>query len=95
MKNRLILNNEIYAAILELKKNINQERPMTTKEAADFLSIRERRLRDNIETFNIPHYKAKSGKLYFYRSELNDWIRSEKILQDKANEITSNLRKAV
>lgn len=58
------------------------EQPMNMREAAQFLSMKYKGLAMNIFRFNetdkqrIPHYKAPNGRIYFYASELNEWIQS-------------------
>ncbi|MDD4292010.1 MAG: hypothetical protein PHX51_07245 [Clostridia bacterium] len=59
------------------------EKPLDVKSAANFLSMKIRGLYMNTFRFDaddkraIPHYKAPNGRVYFYASELNEWIQSD------------------
>ncbi|HMB14063.1 MAG TPA: helix-turn-helix domain-containing protein, partial [Roseovarius sp.] len=49
---------------------------LTTKEVADLLRVRERKVYDMVARGEIPHRKI-TGKLLFPQGELNAWIEGE------------------
>jgi excisionase family DNA binding protein len=50
------------------------EEPIDIKEAAAFCKIAVSTMRDHVGSGYVPHHRA-GGKLLFYKSELNEWIR--------------------
>ena len=53
---------------------------LTTKEVADLLRVRERKVYDMVATGEIPHRKI-TGKLLFPQGELTAWIEGEGALR--------------
>ena len=49
---------------------------LTTKEVADLLRVRERKVYDMVAAGEIPHRKV-TGKLLFPHSEITSWIEGE------------------
>ncbi len=56
---------------------------LTTKEVADLLRVRERKVYDMVAAGEIPHRKV-TGKLLFPQSEITAWIEGEGALQPPA-----------
>ena len=64
--------------------NDNHDQPefLTTKEVADVLRIKERKLYDLVSAQEIPCVKA-TGKLLFPKAELLHWIRTGELVRDE------------
>lgn len=60
-----------------------QNKPLTTEEAADYLGISVSHLYKLTSSGKIPHYKPTGKRNYFYRSDLNDFVRSGKVKTNK------------
>ena len=56
---------------------------LTTKEVADLLRVKERKVYDMVATGEIPHRKI-TGKLLFPQSEVVDWIEGSGVLHPVA-----------
>lgn len=54
----------------------DMENPMSVDEAAEYLGIAVGTLKNKCYNGEVPYYKP-SGKMYFYKSELDGWIRGE------------------
>lgn len=59
--------------------SVKTESPITVSEAAELLNISKSRLYKLTSAGEIPHYKPFGKRLYFYPSELNDFIRSKRV----------------
>lgn len=82
-----ILNrNELDTLIIQLRQQMTREisafrglvveKPMTTKEAANFLSVHPKTLIRKMGAGNIPFHK--DGKMcYFFPSELSEYLKSK------------------
>ena len=68
------------------------EKPITIDEAAELLNISKAHLYKLTSAGKIPHYKPFGKRIYFYPSELNDIIRSNKIGRSQS-EINSEAAK--
>lgn len=55
-----------------------QDEPMNIDEAAKFLKLKKATLYEKTSEQTIPHHK-KGNKLYFYKSELEAWIKQGKV----------------
>lgn len=55
---------------------MNNDSPMLASEAAQYLRMSKYRLYELVRRNQIPYHKP-AGKLYFYPSELDEWIRSK------------------
>lgn len=60
----------------EIKNLLNQqsERPMCLKDAAEYLNISKSYLYKLTYKNAIPYYKPNGKKIYFSKSELDNWI---------------------
>ena len=54
----------------------DMEKPMSVYEAARYLGIAPGTLKNKCYKDEVPHHKP-AGKMYFYKSELDKWIRGE------------------
>lgn len=53
-------------------------RPVTVKEAAVFLSVSERTVRNMVRERTIPYYE-RNGKIYFFERELLEWVKESRV----------------
>lgn len=51
------------------------DKPLGIEEAAEYLGMAVNTLRAKVSKDEIPYHKP-SGKIYFFASELNEWIKS-------------------
>ena len=49
-------------------------RPLNLEEAADYLGLSKSHLYKLTSANKIPHYKPQGKRLYFAKSELNNWL---------------------
>lgn len=63
---------------------------LTTKEVAELLRIKERKLYDLVSAQEIPCVKA-TGKLLFPKAELLHWIRTGEFLSVSKNNVRLNV----
>jgi len=71
-------------------KNTNQNssileqcsRPLTFKEAAEYLDISSSYLYKLTSTSKITHYKPNGKKIYFEKSDLKKWLLRGKVLSE-------------
>jgi len=52
------------------------ERPITLDECAEFLGMSKWTIYRKTSDKRMPHHK-EGKRLYFYKSELNEWIRKD------------------
>lgn len=72
-----VLIERVEKRLAELK-TMMVEKPMTFKDAADFLSLHPKALHRWFKNGEqIPHYRVGSRK-YFYPSQLNEYIKRKK-----------------
>lgn len=81
--------NEVLQELHELKRLVlaSYKQTLTIEEAAEFTGLTISWLYNLTHTKQIPHYK-RGRKLYFDRSELDEWLRGEKI--DSVDTSTAN-----
>ena len=69
------------------------EEPILIEEAAKFLKCSKRSVEDEISKGNLPyHQKKKGARIYFFKSELNDWIKSPS--KEEKNSLLENTLKS-
>ena len=73
-------------------------RPLNFEEAADYLSLSKSYLYKLTCSGKIGHYKPSGKRIYFSKSELNDWlfrnpVKTETAIDQEANEYLTNGRK--
>lgn len=67
-----------------LKDNfINSKDVLTSNEVLKYLNISYSLLSKLTSSGLIPFYKPTNGLLFFFRSELHDWIKENKIYSEK------------
>lgn len=73
MKNE---QQEIIARLDRIEKTIqgNKPKPLTLGEAAAYLGISKSYLYKLTSQARIPHYKPEGKKVYFEKSELDEWL---------------------
>lgn len=77
-----LIKSEVEEAI---KKSVDQielrmrpEQPLGVKSIANMLEYSTSHIYKLVSENVIPHHKISGGKLLFYVSEINEWIRSKK-----------------
>lgn len=67
-----------YVPVSELLSYMERDRYLTLQEAAAYLSISERSIRERLD--EIPHFRPLEGrKLLFKRSELDGWMEGFRV----------------
>ena len=56
--------------------NMNNK-PMSIQQAADYIGYSVHTLYQMVRKKQIPHHKPRGGKIFFFPSELDEWIRSK------------------
>lgn len=73
------IKNEI-ASVKEYTKNLESERPISVKQAAEFLGVAESTIRNKMKLKQLPHYPMFEGTKYvFFESELVEYIKTRKV----------------
>ncbi len=73
---------------------INGKDVLTSNEVLAYLNISYSLLSKLTSAGLIPYHKPTNGLLFFFKSELHDWIRENKIYSDKdAENLLKNHRK--
>lgn len=58
---------------------MNSNKPLTVEKAADYLDISKAHLYKLTSKGRIPHYKPNGKRLYFYQSDLDDYIKAGRV----------------
>ena len=69
-----------------LKKSlsIDEAGPLGIKETARYLKMSTQSIYKEVEKGSIPHYQDSPGsKIFFYKEELDTWVRSKKRISKK------------
>ena len=69
-----------------LKKSlsIDEAGPLGIKETARYLKMSTQSIYKEVEMGSIPHYQDSPGsKIFFYKEELDAWVRSKKRISKK------------
>ena len=66
-------------SVREVLTYMSQDRYMDLKEAAEYLPVSERTIREHLKT--IPHYRY-GKKIFFKRSTLDRWIETFRVQDD-------------
>lgn len=64
-------------------QSLKEESPLNVEEAAEFLGISTSHLYKLTSKGQIPHYKPFGKRLYFYQSDLNEIIKSGRVMTDE------------
>ena len=59
---------------LLLNQNLMQKEVLNFNEACDYLELSQSHLYKLTSSGAIPHYKPNGKKIYFKRSELDEWV---------------------
>lgn len=71
-----------------LKDNfINSKDVLTSSELTSYLNISYSLLSKLTSAGLIPYYKPTNGLLFFFRAEIHDWIKENKIFTEKDAEV--------
>ena len=65
------------------------EKLITIKEAADLIHLAVPTIYNLVSKKKIPHYK-RGKRLYFFKEELIDWIKENKVKTDKEIELEAD-----
>ncbi len=74
MENSNIILNKL-TVIESLLEEANQTKPLTLLEAAKFLNLSQSHLYKLTSERKIPHFKPSGNNIYFYKSELLQWLK--------------------
>ena len=69
-----------------LKKSlsIDEAGPLGIKETARYLKMSTQSIYKEVEKGSVPHYQDSPGsKIFFYKEELDTWVRSKKRISKK------------
>ncbi|WP_435415108.1 helix-turn-helix domain-containing protein [Polaribacter aestuariivivens] len=90
MDNKIIdkLNN---IEKLLLEQQTLQKQVLNFNEACKYLELSQSHLYKLTSTCNIPHYKPNGKKIYFNRTELDQWLlRNKSESQDEIEQLAAN-----
>jgi len=61
----------------------NMNKPMNIKQASEYTGLSTHTLYKYIGSGKIPHHKPEGGRIFFYASELDAWIKGETKEEEK------------
>lgn len=70
--------HQLTTEILLTVENQTEEKPINVKQAADHLNIAVVTLRGWVSKNVVPYHRVNGRVLYFYRSELNEFVKNKK-----------------
>lgn len=70
---KVLMQLEKITKLLEAQNLVRKE-VLNFGEACDYLELSHSHLYKLTSTGNVPHYKPNGKKIYFKRSELDDWL---------------------
>lgn len=75
----LLAPTDFQTLLTELKKYVSksEEKPMCTKEVAEFLGVHRETIRRWMNSGELPFHRI-NGRPVFYASEINDFIKKKK-----------------
>lgn len=92
--------NKVLEKLTQIQNQIAQkaERPLSLNEATQYLNISKSTLYKLTHQSKIPHFKPNGKKIYFLKSDLNDWLLRNRVpttteLEQKAIDYVSLRRK--
>lgn len=90
-----LLQKEINDLKKLLKDNfVNNKDVLTSAEVLSYLNISYSLLSKLTSAGIIPHYKPTNGMLFFFKSEIHEWIRAHKIVSEHdAEQLLKNFQK--
>ena len=64
--------------------SIRESGPIGVKSAAQHLDVSQQKIYLQVDEGDIPHYQDRPGsKIYFFREELDQWVKEKKIISKK------------
>lgn len=82
--NQVQLQQELNEIKRQLKKNfINEKEVLNSKEFLSYLNISYSMLTKLTSNSLIPFYKPTNGLLFFFKDDIDEWIRKNKIYTDQ------------
>jgi excisionase family DNA binding protein len=78
--------NTVLATVKEIKRSLTLDEvgPLGIKETARYLKMSTQSIYKEVEKGYIPHYQDSPGsKIFFYKEELDAWVRSKKRISKK------------
>lgn len=83
--------NAVIRKLIEIEQmiRISSKNVLDTAECALYLGISASRLRHLASAKEIPYYK-RAGKLYFSKSEIDDWKLSERVPTNEEIKLIAN-----
>ena len=76
----------VFRELSDIKKSLSQNEsgPIGVKSAAQHLEVSQQKIYFEVEEGNIPHYQDRPGsKIYFFREELDQWVKEKKRISKK------------
>ena len=76
----------VFRELSDIKKSLSQNEsgPIGVKSAAQHLEVSQQKIYFEVEEGNIPHYQDRQGsKIYFFREELDQWVKEKKRISKK------------
>lgn len=68
---------------------VSKERPIGVPKAAQILLLSKPSIYRKAKNIEIPHFK-KGNRLYFYESELEDWVKGgQKLTKDQIDKLSN------
>ena len=76
----------VFRELTAIKKSlcIKDSGPIGVKSAAQYLEVSQQKIYLEVEEGDIPHYQDRPGsKIYFFREELDQWVKEKKRISKK------------
>ena len=76
----------VFRELSAIKKSlsIDESGPIGVKSAAQYLEVSQQKIYLEVEEGDIPHYQDRPGsKIYFFREELDQWVKEKKRISKK------------
>ena len=76
----------VFRELSAIKKSlsIDESGPIGVKSAAQYLEVSQQKIYLEVEEGEIPHYQDRPGsKIYFFREELDQWVKEKKRISKK------------
>lgn len=71
-------------SVIKKSLDIKESGPIGVKSAAQHLEVSQQKIYLEVEEGDIPHYQDRPGsKIYFFREELDQWVKEKKRISKK------------
>ena len=71
-------------SVIKKSLSIDEAGPLGIKETARYLKMSTQSIYKEVDKGSIPHYQDSPGsKIFFYKEELDTWVRSKKRISKK------------